>query len=74
MTEPERLHLHPIEGPVVVVHSREVLTHEGLARSPMHSFGPFATEEEARRWEADDRDDTCKKVIIAIFDPWEQRR
>lgn len=66
---PESVHDHPIAGPVVTVHSRD----EGMLgqEHPAHAWGPFATEDEARAWEALQVDDTCHVTILDVFDPYE---
>ena len=71
-SELRRGHDHPMEGPVVVVHSQQIITHTGLLETPMHAFGPFADEDEARRWHEEvpiDFRDTCHKLIIDLIPP-----
>lgn len=62
-------HTHPIEGPVIIVHSAGVITHENVTEMPMHAFGPFASEQAARDWHSAGPDDDCEKVIIDIYPP-----
>ncbi len=63
-------HNHPIEGRVVIIHSPGVITHDNMVESPMHAFGPFDSEDDARQWEqAAAQPDGCVKLIIDIFEP-----
>jgi hypothetical protein len=66
-------HKHRIEGPVIVIHSPGVVTHENLTEMPMHAFGPFEDEVAAHAWYGqsilDGIDDKCEKVIIEIYAP-----
>lgn len=71
MTAVESAHDHPIEGPVVVVHSQGPITDGLRVENPAHAFGPFSSEAAAREWEAvNDADDQCYKTIIDVFDPY----
>jgi hypothetical protein len=63
-------HNHPLEGPVVIVHSPGPVTHEGITETPMHAFGPFPSEEIARAWADAGPSDDCYKLIIDLLDPW----
>lgn len=63
-------HNHPIEGQVVIIHSPGVITHDNLTESPMHAFGPFASEADALIWSNNgEANDECVKLIIDIFEP-----
>lgn len=62
-------HTHELEGPVVVLHSPAKVIYYGLTEDPVHCFGPFDSEAEARAWEEAGHDDVCEKLIIPIIDP-----
>jgi hypothetical protein len=72
-TQLHRVHTHPITGPVAVIHSTGVLSHENVIEMPMHAFGPFTSEDEARLFhEHNYPSDQCTKTIIDIYEPvWE---
>jgi hypothetical protein len=62
-------HSHPVEGPVCVLHSPSTAVYFGLTNDPVHAFGPFDSEAEARLWEETGHDDVCERLIIPLIDP-----
>ena len=62
-------HTHELEGPVCVLHSPSKVVYYGLTADPVHAFGPFESEAEARLWEEQGHDDVCEKLIIPLIDP-----
>jgi len=69
MPKIESAHNHPIDGPVVIVHSQGPITNGLTHENPAHAFGPFISEMEARFWDASMEPDDCYKTIIDLFEP-----
>lgn len=63
-----RAHNHPVQGPVVVVHSPGTVTHDNVTETPMHAIGPFRSEAEADLYHRM-FNDMCEKVVIDLIEP-----